>query len=353
MTTTTTIEAIFIGTGPDLDPFEGDFVSEDAGTLIGQTFGSAGAPLWQSIVALDLNDTDNSGSIDSNDFGGPAETIGSGGTVAQLDSVIDVDVTLTYTDGTTATTTMLLLQDAIGRMFLAPMLTGNAANAVLDDKPIESIRIDAVPVDDYNGVWTGLEPDAFIACFAAGTRIETPHGPRDVDRLMAGDLLMTVDHGAQPILWIGATRAAARGCGAIVRIARGALGWEQPARGLKVSLQHRVMLPAGRDGDEVLLRALALTTLPGVSRIEDGRDVTYVHFLLPRHSLVLSEGLATESLLPGPWTMERFTPAQRAEVAQLCGDPEAYAAAPVRPILTGRAERDAVRALRAMLKRSA
>jgi hypothetical protein len=37
-----------------------------------------------------------------------------------------------------------------------------------------------------------------ILCFTAGTRIDTPYGPRKVEDLRAGDAVVTLDHGAKP-----------------------------------------------------------------------------------------------------------------------------------------------------------
>ncbi|MBL9056263.1 MAG: Hint domain-containing protein, partial [Rhodobacteraceae bacterium] len=40
-------------------------------------------------------------------------------------------------------------------------------------------------------------------CFLRGTRITTPDGPRAIEDLAEGDLVTTLDHGPQPIRWIG------------------------------------------------------------------------------------------------------------------------------------------------------
>lgn len=45
-----------------------------------------------------------------------------------------------------------------------------------------------------------------VACFCAGTLIETPDGPVPVESLVPGDLVITRDHGPQPLRWIGGTR---------------------------------------------------------------------------------------------------------------------------------------------------
>lgn len=40
-----------------------------------------------------------------------------------------------------------------------------------------------------------------IPCYAPGTLIDTPDGPRPVQTLQPGDLLLTLDHGPQLIRW--------------------------------------------------------------------------------------------------------------------------------------------------------
>ncbi|WP_305884600.1 Hint domain-containing protein, partial [Limimaricola litoreus] len=47
-----------------------------------------------------------------------------------------------------------------------------------------------------------------VICFTAGTRIATPFGPRRAEDLAVGDLVLTRDHGPQPLRWTGSRRAA-------------------------------------------------------------------------------------------------------------------------------------------------
>lgn len=55
-----------------------------------------------------------------------------------------------------------------------------------------------------------LTQDAFITCFVQGSQIETSQGALDVARLSVGDLVQTMDHGLQPIRWIGGRNLRAR-----------------------------------------------------------------------------------------------------------------------------------------------
>ena len=48
----TTFDVIYLGLAPDIDPVEGDNFAENAGALEGQTFGSAGDPLFIHIQTL-------------------------------------------------------------------------------------------------------------------------------------------------------------------------------------------------------------------------------------------------------------------------------------------------------------
>ncbi|MFP4451018.1 MAG: hypothetical protein ACLFP0_08840, partial [Rhodosalinus sp.] len=59
----------------------------------------------------------------------------------------------------------------------------------------------------------------------------------------------------------------------------------------------------------------------------------YVHLLLPRHDLLLAEGIAAESFYPGPEALAALSPADRAALAAaLPGGPAAYGA-PARPLV--------------------
>jgi hypothetical protein len=157
-----------------------------------------------------------------------------------------------------------------------------------------------------------------IICFTAGTMILTPRGEIAVENLTRGDLVVTRDHGVQPLRWIGRKRVAAAGVLAPIRIAVGVLGNVRP---LTVSPQHRMLLTGPAvdllfGEDEVLVAAKHLLHLPGVSRVEGGQ-ADYVHLLFDGHEIVTADGAASESLHPGEGALGTLDPAALAEVIAL------------------------------------
>jgi hypothetical protein len=155
-----------------------------------------------------------------------------------------------------------------------------------------------------------------IPCFVAGTLIRTPEGECAVEDLQPGDLVETHDDGAQPLRWSGSRRVKARGKLAPIQIKAGTFGNH---RTLMVSPQHRVLV---RDAlaellfgqREVLIAAKDLVNDTSIRPVEGG-TVDYVHLLFDRHQIVFSEGLATESFLPGPQTTALF---ERPIVEEIC-----------------------------------
>jgi hypothetical protein len=162
-------------------------------------------------------------------------------------------------------------------------------------------------VDNGANTDVGIVNVSSVPCFVAGTLIMTPRGEVPVETWRPGDLVTTRDDGPQPVRWAGERQIPALGDFAPIRIRAGTFG---DHRDLCVSPHHRVLV---RDcvaelffGEpEVLVAARDLVNGTTVIR-RPGGLVTYVHLLFDRHQVVLSEGLETESFLPGPQTTSLF-----------------------------------------------
>jgi hypothetical protein len=148
------------------------------------------------------------------------------------------------------------------------------------------------------GVYDLTVSAGMLACFGQGARILTARGPIPVEDIAPGDHVLTYELGWQPVLWAGHRAVTVDemrqdpGLRPVV-IRNGALG---NTRRLLVSQQHAVL-----QGD-YLVRARYLADYCGgqVARIKTRPEpVTFHHLLTPRHSLVQSEGIWTETFLPG------------------------------------------------------
>ncbi|MBS0563955.1 MAG: Hint domain-containing protein [Proteobacteria bacterium] len=153
------------------------------------------------------------------------------------------------------------------------------------------------------------------ACFTPGTLIGVPGGRVAIETLRIGDPVLTLDHGPQPLRWIGRQSVDGTGKLAPIRFAPGAIGND---RALFVSPQHRILWSGARAEllfaePQVLVPALHLVGLAGVTR-EPAAHVVYIHLLFDRHELVLSDGVPTESFHPGG-QMLAGDRALRAEIA--------------------------------------
>lgn len=170
-----------------------------------------------------------------------------------------------------------------------------------------------------------------IICFGAGTLIATDDGDRAVEALKVGDQVLTLDHGYQPIRWIGSVRldsATLKDHPRLrpIRIRASALGAGYPQRDLLVSPQHRILVSstiAQRmfDEDAVLIPAKKLTCLDGIDVVEETENgVHYVHLLCDTHEIVWSNGTPTETLLIGAEALKSVSAAARQEIQMLFPD---------------------------------
>ncbi|PSL20734.1 Hint domain-containing protein [Shimia abyssi] len=199
-----------------------------------------------------------------------------------------------------------------------------AIQAAWNDTGTNTIEIDQLQTGPTNA--SGDIEDAI--CFASGTRIETANGPVTIDDLKVADLILTYDHGPQPIRWIGSITLTKGQLDAKprlkpIRIRADALGAGFPKHDLIVSPQHRVLVSSAIaqrmfNSRDVLIPANKLLPLAGVDILDDPQGgVTYFHILFDTHQIVWSNGTPTESLFTGPEALKSVSPAARQEIIDL------------------------------------
>lgn len=139
-----------------------------------------------------------------------------------------------------------------------------------------------------------------IICFTPGTMILTDAGERPVESLKVGDMIITRDHGAQPLRWVGQSTVPGQGRFAPVHIDASLLG---AARSLLVSPQHRLLF----EGYECELLFGTDEVFAAATHLEDGYYVqrapkplvTYIHLMLDTHEVIYAERVPTESFFAG------------------------------------------------------
>ncbi|MGB5557967.1 MAG: Hint domain-containing protein [Paracoccaceae bacterium] len=312
------ISGIYLGNAADVDTYESNYFAENAGNLLG-TYGSSSDPLSSHIVAIETDSPTIY--IDTNqDTGNGSLTYdaGFGATTTKLDSFITYSSVIKFADGSTTNIVIDVVQATNGDLFL--LAWDNYP--ILSTQGIESIQLTSI--DD--SAWGGFEQRSYdsvqFVCFAPGTLILTADGERPVEDLREGDLVETLDHGPQPLRWIGARRLRfpdAPDRQKPIEFRAGSLGAGVPRRRLVVSPQHRFVVAgpqvAARVGkDQAFAHAHSIVALPGVRRMAGKRQVIYISLLFDRHEVIFAEGALVESLYPGPMALAVLNDLQRMQI---------------------------------------
>lgn len=281
----------------------------DGSHMVGATL-TLDARAWQP-VSIEDNDT----SFDDNDGGQRlAQPVEIDGETFPARTRVEAEYAMTASDGTNTWT----------------MVAFNFNNSNPNYATVEALAF----VGDVGGfppigvplqitsAWEGPRiPAADFArpvCFAAGTRIAVPGGERPVETLRSGDLVMTRERGAEPLLWVGQRTVPAEGDFAPVEFAPGAIG---NRRALRVSRPHRIRYSGWQAellfGEAAVLIPAAHFVNGTTIRSVPGGDVTYVHLMFEGHRTVYAEGAETESFHATARNLAGLTPSARAELLVL------------------------------------
>ncbi len=332
---------IHLGNFADMDTDEGTYSVEDASALLTTFGGGPGNALANSITDVhtwgggdDTLQTDNVGTSNYIQY-----DLGSGTQSAQIDSVVVLSGTVTFYDGSTFSDDFGVMQDTNGNVFLMVM----DSQPELASQGIDTITFSSLVTSEFSGVTQYNKDDHDFVCFGPGALIDTPTGPVRMDRLRRGDRVTTLDSGPQPIRWIGKRRLRfdpRPHPGQPVRIAKGAFGPGLPHRDMLLSPNHRVLMRTApthalHDPLGALAPAKALTRLPGVRPLTERRMITYFTLLLPRHEVIVADGIAVESLFPGPGVFPSLDGIDRSDWLRLAArDGRVTGTAPARLLLS-------------------
>ena len=312
----------------------GSFVNDD-GDTINYTLAGAGGAIPHGFGDIDASNIH----LGASASGGVAETLTisftSGGQPASVSGLrftinaVNISETIDFSiDGvdvnlqTLIDNGQLLLvtdnnnSDIINGDLVGVQVIASAADVYEFTIPISTMSM------AHNGAANGSIVEIFAntapVCFTRGTLIKTQSGERPVEELSAGDMVLTMDHGYQPIRWIGSSKRPATGDMAPILIRKGALG---NARDLRVSPQHRMLLSGWQaevlfGESEVLATAKSLVNDHSILR-EEGGEVEYFHMLFDTHEIVYAEGAPSESFHPGAEGWKALDAPTRNEILEL------------------------------------
>jgi hypothetical protein len=286
-------QMFFLGNFADMDTNESNGDTENAAAILGSYF-------KPPLITVAVDDIDGDGVIWDDEFGATIEDFtydsGAGPTSQLLDSTQTYNAAVLLGDGSTSIIEITVIQMQNGDVFA----TDWANSGTLDNLNIQSIELLSVTGSNYSGFFADSAVDnSSVVCFTPGTLIETDQGYTPVEMIWPGHRVRTQDHGYQTIRWVGHRQLCRAELDANphlrpIVIAKGALG---NARQMRVSPQHGLLV------DGQLIRAKHLAEFWGTEVAWVDRDfaaVTYIHFLCDNHEIVFADGIASESLYPGP-----------------------------------------------------
>lgn len=137
-----------------------------------------------------------------------------------------------------------------------------------------------------------------VPCFAPGTGIATPEGERAVERLRAGDPVLTADGRTVPVKWIGRTTRnkifTPEDRLRPVRVAAGALGPGVPHTDLVLTADHALILDGLAINAGALVNGTTITVEP-IAALD--YSVTYYHVETDGHDVILANGAPAETFI--------------------------------------------------------
>lgn len=257
-----------------------------------------------------FNDDDDSvgGSSDANETvsidGGASNVTGS--------SPYKISVNFTDTDGNSHVEDFNFFYTSDGGWYFAPQ-EGSAFT-------------EGATFGNYQSHTVGWDYDE-VVCFTSGTLIATKQGKVPVEKLVAGDLVLTSSGDYKPLVMnmcrtLSVETLTTNHKMRPIRITAGALGNGLPTRDLLVSRQHRMMVQskiAERmfGSAEALVSAVKLTMLPGIFVERDDAPVTYHHLLFDTHEVIFAEDAPSESLFTGEEALKTLAPEAKEEILAL------------------------------------
>jgi collagen type I/II/III/V/XI/XXIV/XXVII alpha len=227
-------------------------------------------------------------SVDGTVVAGETVVLAGRGDALTLTSPSTFDGTLSgFTSGDTVT--LAGISNVVGLSLSAD----NILSVLRGDAPAVTIQLSGSLAVSF--AESGGSTELTVPCFTAGTLIRTPDGDVPVEAIQPGMTVINASGEVRPVVWVGrrqidCTRHIRPRKVWPIQIDAHAFGPGLPARALRVSPDHAIYV------DEVLIPARQLVNGTTIRQVRVDA-VAYFHIELPRHDIILAEGLETESYL--------------------------------------------------------
>jgi hypothetical protein len=148
-------------------------------------------------------------------------------------------------------------------------------------------------IGNFGFVTGAFGTELTTVCFGVGTLIDTPDGEVQVEKLVAGDMVLTAHNGPRRVKWIGRGRVLAtrgkRGAATPVIVRKGALADNVPNQDLHVTKAHALYI------DNVLIPVEFLVNHKTILWDDRAQEVEIYHVELDSHDVLLANGAPAES----------------------------------------------------------
>lgn len=172
------------------------------------------------------------------------------------------------------------------------------------ETPLRVVRANMIATEDD----PLTEQPSGVVNLAEGTRVRTPSGECAVEELREGSVVLTREHGGQPVLWVGqrqlsAARMMADPKTKPIRLRAGAIRSGQPDSDMLVSPHQQILVSGARakkliGQNEVLASAADLVDGSLISTDRMASEVSFYQVLLGRHEVIWANGVPVESQHP-------------------------------------------------------
>ncbi|MDR3529653.1 MAG: DUF4347 domain-containing protein [Rhodopila sp.] len=158
---------------------------------------------------------------------------------------------------------------------------------------VQSVRTINWTIQDGASTSSASTSSIDVICFCVGTLIGTPAGEVQVEKLQAGDMVLTAHNGPRKVKWIGTGKVLAtrgrRTAATPVIVRKGALADNVPNQDLRVTKAHGLYL------DDVLIPVEFLVNHKTILWDDRAQEVEIYHVELDSHDLLLANGAPAES----------------------------------------------------------